>query len=68
LPLKKVGVAKIAKSGKSLQISYEPLNSLFKHYLFISLDQLKQVLDQKKAEAGVVTVVHENKIDQKFDL
>lgn len=67
MPLKKVGVAKIAKSGKSLQIAYEPLNSLFKHYLFISLDQLKQVLDLKKVEADIVTPVHESKVSEKFD-
>ena len=68
MPLKKVGVAKIAKSGKSLQIAYEPLGSLFKHYLFISLDQLKQVLDQKKVEAVIVTPVHESRVSEKFDL
>ena len=67
MPLKKVGVAKIAKSGKSLQIDYEPLGSLFKHYLFISLDQLKQVLDQKRVEAVIVTVVHESRVSEKFD-
>lgn len=67
MPLKDVGVAKLAKSGKSVHIEYEPLSSIFKHHLFISVEGLEKVLAGKQYGTKVVTPVHESGVSEKFD-
>ena len=68
MPLKEVGEAMIAKSGKSLHIEYEPIGSLFKHHLFISAAGLRKLLAGSQFKVKVVTIVHESRVSEKFDL
>lgn len=68
MPLKDCGEATIAKSGKSLKVKLELPGTIFSNYVFINLERLKKVLDGKEYKANVVTVVHESRVSEKFDL
>lgn len=59
--LREVGTAHISRSGKALHIEYEPLSSTFIHHLFISLENLKLVIEKKVSAAKVVMPVHESR-------
>ena len=66
--LKESGEARIHRTGRSLSIDFEPLNSIFKHKLFINLEGLKRVLDGKQATATVFELLHDSRVSEKFDL
>lgn len=51
--LRKCGIAKLSKSGKSLQIDLELPNTVFTYYLFIEKEGLEKVLAGRQYKTNV---------------
>lgn len=61
MPLRDCGVARLAKSKKSLHIELDLPGTIFTHHFFINKEGLEKVLAGKQYGTKVVMPVHETR-------
>ena len=58
----KIGVVKLSKSGKSLEIKIDDWpSSLFTYYCYIPVAKLRKILDKEIAETDFSLLVHDSR-------